>query len=156
MTPQELPADRVRTRREIIMAARAWIGTPYKHQGRGRSGLDCVGLMIEVGDAVGYHVDAPRAYSAMPQGWQLVYPCEKHLWKPEDQTKVIPGDIAVFTGWSNTEPQHFAIIGNSPHGVTLIHSFSKFDKVLEMPWNRVWEKKFFARYVIPGTEEAFV
>ena len=102
MRPEELPADRVRTRREIIMAARAWIGTPYKHQGRGRAGLDCVGLMIEVGDAVGYHVDAPPAYSASRRAGSWSILCEKHLWKPAARTKVIPGDLAVFTGWSPT------------------------------------------------------
>ena len=155
MRPEELPVDYVLRRREIVAAARAWIGTPYKHQGRGRKGLDCVGLLVEVANDMGHPVVAPTAYSSMPQGWQLTEPCDEQLWRPVRQNKLIPGDLAVFTGWSPNEPQHFAFIGDHPHGVTLIHSFSKFDKVVEQPWNRLWAQKFHGLYNLPGTEETY-
>ena len=156
MRPDQLPVDYVLRRRDIVQAARNWIGTPYRHQGRGRAGLDCVGLLVEVANDMGHPVDAPTAYSNQPQGWQLLVPCDAQLWKPARQDRIIPGDLAVFNGWSPNEPQHFAFIGHSPHGMTIIHSFSKFARVLEQPWNRLWEKKFHGLYNLPGTEEAYV
>jgi len=156
MRPDQLPVDYVLRRRDIVQAARNWIGTPYRHQGRGRAGLDCVGLLVEVANDMGHPVDAPTAYSNQPQGWQLLVPCDAQLWKPARQDRIIPGDLAVFNGWSPNEPQHFAFIGHSPHGMTIIHSFSKFARVLEQPWNRLWEKKFHGLYNLPGTEETYV
>jgi hypothetical protein len=39
--------------------------------------------------------------------------------------------------------------------LTVIHSFSKFGKVVEQSYNRVWVKKFHCLYVLPGTEETY-
>ena len=49
MRPEELPVDYVIKRREIVDAARNWVGVPYRHQGRTRNGIDCVGLLLEGG-----------------------------------------------------------------------------------------------------------
>lgn len=153
MTPETLPVDYVIKRRDIVKAARAWIGAPYKHQGRTRNGLDCVGLLVAVARDVGHPVNAPEAYSDTPQGWQLIKPCEEQLWRPARQNRLIPGDLAVFTGWHRNEPQHFAFIGNHENGMTIIHSFSKFGAVVEQPWSRFWNHNFKVLYVLPGTEE---
>ena len=41
------------TQRERIVAeARRWLGTPFRHQGRGAVGLDCAGLLYVVYNAV--------------------------------------------------------------------------------------------------------
>ena len=37
-----MPAD------DVIAAARSWVGVPYLHQGRSRSGVDCIGLVLEI------------------------------------------------------------------------------------------------------------
>ena len=153
MRPDQLPVNYVLRRRDIVAAARSWIGTPYRHQGRGRAGLDCVGLLVEVANDMRHPVDAPTAYSNQPQGWQLTKPCDDQLWKPKRQDKLIPGDLAVFTGWSPSEPQHFAFVGEGARGISIIHSFSKFDRVLEQPWNKFWTKNYWCLYNLPGTEE---
>jgi cell wall-associated NlpC family hydrolase len=154
MRPEELPVDYVVRRRDIIRVARDWVGAPYRHQGRGRRGIDCVGLLIEVAKGVGHPVDAPSAYSNMPQGHQLLVPCDAQLWKPKRQT-VIPGDLAVFWGWNRAEPQHFAFIAELGGRLTLIHSFSKYGKVVEHGWNKLWGRKFHCLYNLPGTEESY-
>ena len=152
MRPEDLPVDYVVKRRDIIAEARKWLGAPYRHQGRGRRGIDCVGLLVEVAKGVGHPVVAPTAYSNQPQGWQLLVPCDEQLWKPARQTPR-PGDLAVFWGWNQAEPQHFAFVGEIAGRLTMIHSFSKFDKVVEHGWNRFWDHKFHCLYVLPGTEE---
>jgi cell wall-associated NlpC family hydrolase len=35
-------------RADIVAAARGWIGVPWRHQGRSRAGVDCVGLIVVV------------------------------------------------------------------------------------------------------------
>jgi len=150
--PQDLPVDYVVKREDIIAEARKWIGTPYKHQGRGRKGIDCVGLLIEVAAGVGHPVVAPSAYSAMPKGHQLLDPCDQQLWKPLRQS-IRPGDLAVFWGWNAAEPQHFCFIGEIGGRPTVIHSFSKFGQVVEQSYNRLWVHKFACLYTLPGTEE---
>lgn len=154
MRPEDLPVDYTLKRRDIVAEARKWIGAPYRHQGRGRNGIDCVGLLIEVAKGLGHAVDAPHAYSTQPQGWQLLKPCDAQLWKPNDQTTLIPGDLAVFWGWNEAEPQHFAFIGDHGGAITIIHSFSKYHSVVEQSWNRLWAKKYHCKYVLPGTEGA--
>jgi len=41
------------TRPEIVAAARGWIGVPWRHQGRSRAGVDCVGLIVVVCQGLG-------------------------------------------------------------------------------------------------------
>ena len=41
------------TRAEIVTAARGWIGVPWRHQGRSRAGVDCVGLVVVVCQGLG-------------------------------------------------------------------------------------------------------
>jgi cell wall-associated NlpC family hydrolase len=154
MKPEELPVAYTVSRREIIRVAREWIGAPYRHQGRGKRGIDCVGLLIEVAAGVGHPVVAPHAYSTMPQGWQLLVPCDEQLWKPVRQAP-IPGDLVVFWGWHPAEPQHFAFVAEHAGRITIIHSFSKFAKVVEQGWNRHWTGKFHCLYNLPGTEEIY-
>lgn len=40
-----------------------WQGVPFHHQGRGRAGVDCVGLGVAVLAQQGVSVPAPRAYA---------------------------------------------------------------------------------------------
>jgi cell wall-associated NlpC family hydrolase len=153
MKIEDLPVPYTLRRRDIVTEARKWIGTPYLHQGRGRKGIDCVGLLIEVAAGMGHPVDAPSAYSSMPQGWQLLKPCDAQLWKPERQHALRIGDLAVFWGWNKAEPQHFAFIGENGSQLTIIHSFSKYKTVVEQSWNRLWSEKFHCLYNLPGTED---
>jgi cell wall-associated NlpC family hydrolase len=155
-TPETIPATRTIARREVVEAARELVGLPYRHQGHTRRGLDCIGLIIVVAQKFGFDTSIPRGYSAQPQGRQVLVGADRTLWKPEDQQRILPGDIAVFWGLSATEPQHFTIIGHGSTGLTVIHAYSKFMKVVEQGWNPIWQKRYHSRYVLPGTEEEYV
>ena len=53
----------------IIAEARRWIGTPYHHQGRLLGvGVDCVGLVVGVGLALGLPVFDRTDYARVEEG----------------------------------------------------------------------------------------
>ena len=151
---EDLPVSWTVKRRDIVAAARSFIGVPYRHQGRSVRGVDCSGLVLLVAAKLNIPMkDSPTAYSNQPTGAQLVAPCEEQCWRPDDQGSLVPGDLVVFWGPTPREPQHFAFIGDGVNGPTMIHSASKFDKVLEHGWNKFWREHYYARYWLAGTEE---
>ena len=86
---------------KVLTAARFWIGTPYRHQGRVRGvGCDCLGLVLGVWREVyGTLPEAIPAYSpdwAEPQGIEvLLQAATRHLTqKPVLQAS--PGALIVF------------------------------------------------------------
>lgn len=147
-------ANPVIRRQTIVETARAWIGTPYRHQGRhkGRA-IDCIGLIIGVGADLGVTIKAPTNYSESPSGEMLVREADQQFITPA-HTEMAPGDIAVLWGWSRNEPQHFAIVGNFGPRLTMIHAFSKRRQVVEHGFDDFWSKRFVRLYNFPGTEPA--
>lgn len=139
-------------RSEIVAAARDWIGTPYRHQGRTRAGVDCIGFVWAVAADLGYHVDIPNNYSSNPSGDQLIKGCERTLVRSE-RVQLIAGDIAILWGYTRGLPQHFAIMGSHGPRLTMIHAWSKHAKVVEHGWDEFWAKRLVAIYELPGTVE---
>ena len=41
------------TRADVMTEAESWRGTPFQHQGRSEHGVDCAGLVVMVGRALG-------------------------------------------------------------------------------------------------------
>lgn len=104
----------------IEAAARAWIGTPFKHQGRvsgENGGVDCAGVIIGVANElklIGQFRDT-KNYSRIPTGdmeRQLVKHLDRVSWNERQ-----PGDI-VHIAYAKT-PQHVGILTAKD---TIIHS----------------------------------
>ena len=157
MRPEDLPVDYVLKRRDIVAEARKWVGVPYRHQGRGARGIDCVGLLIEVANGVGHPGGRAERLQHHAAGLAAARArATTQLWKPARQDRLIPGDLAVFWGWNRPSRSISPSSASTPGGMTIIHSFSKFDKVVEQSWNRLWAKKFHCLYNLPGTEESLL
>lgn len=132
---------------DIIAAARACIGTPFRHQGRipGLS-LDCAGLMVAIADRLGLdYVDVPD-YGRHPAGALLestldAQPCLDRVPGIADHQ---PGDLLLmsFTG----EPQHLAITT----GETIIHSYQSVGQVCEHRLSEVWAARIVRVYRFRG------
>lgn len=125
----------------IIAAARAAIGTPFRHQGRiaGRS-LDCAGLAVHVAREIGAdHFDIP-AYGRSPSNGMLqaaldAQPCLRVV--PDRQ----PGDLLLmrFAG----EPQHLAFLTADD---TIVHTYANAGKVCEHRLAAVWAARIVRVY----------
>lgn len=114
---------------DIVKYARSWIGTPWRHQGRNRAGIDCAGLLIVTAkhfelpyeDMTGYRRDPGRAFQEKIEAHTL-----SHLHP-------IHGGIAIFSDTS--QPCHTGILAVENGRITVIHSEAS-------PQRRVHEEGF--------------
>ena len=56
------------TRDEIVTEAKTWMGVRWRHIGRDRSGLDCIGLLIVVARHFGQDIADRTDYRRTPDG----------------------------------------------------------------------------------------
>lgn len=127
----------------IVTEARQWLGTPFKHQGRARSGCDCIGLIWGVAESLGItpdHIPEDyKGYKRTPEGGKLKAGLNQYMDKVRI-SQIEPGDVLLmsFTG----EPQHLAIYT----GPTIIHAYSVVKKVTEHSMNDKWKRRICGAY----------
>lgn len=118
------------TRQDIVMEARRWIGTRYRHQGRTRGvGVDCIGLVGGVAVSLGL----PGAgewltdrglhnYARTPNPTTLLAGCLRYM----DQVPAADvGDVLLFS--VENYPRHFALVSevkSSGEATKVIHAYA--------------------------------
>lgn len=112
----------------IVDEARAWIKTPYRHQGRVKGvGVDCAGLPICVArnlGLVGYEFDV-SGYGRVPDGASLVAACDKWMTRID-----LPelGSVIVVRFRPEWHAQHLGILADYKHGgFSMIHALGTAD-----------------------------
>lgn len=113
----------------VIEQARTWLGVPFRHQGRTRHGVDCVGLVLCVYADVGIELPDNPVYERETSDQRLEQLAGKYF-----RTAPIPerGDILQYRVQGFPTP-HVAIYT----GETIIHAFYKHQRVIEqVPWRR--------------------
>ena len=129
---------------DVIGEARAWLGTPFHHQGRARGvGVDCLGLVIGVMRALGLTAldfDV-TGYGREPLNGLLRQGLEQHLLAGINE----PGAVALVR-WFR-EPQHVGIL--TADG-TLLHSYSAAGGCVEHRYSESWRQRTIAYYRLPG------
>lgn len=105
-----LVAEKVVDPEKFLKTAQSYLGTPFHHQGRGRHGLDCLGLVTSSLARQGVKVkNEPTGYGQQPFGDLLVRSIEQSgLVARIDFEERRPGDLLVFR--IRTEPQHMGIV----------------------------------------------
>lgn len=106
----------------FVAAARTFVGTRWRHRGRNRRGIDCVGLLVLSAKATGFPFEDASHYGRDPWEDRLRSELKKRLGEPVgDASAAIPGDIALIV-WFAGQPSHVGIIGDGRNGeITLIH-----------------------------------
>lgn len=144
------------TREDAVAEARAWLGTPFQHQGCLKGvACDCIGLVKGVGLTLGlvdYDPASPQAqafasYSMMPDSKRMRQGLAMWLL-PIPVADVLPADI-LFMAWTR-EPQHVAL--RTDHGI--IHSYSSVGKVVEHAFDESWQRRVVAAYRYPVFKDA--
>lgn len=123
----------------LYEAARAYLGTPFRHQGRSRSGLDCVGLVVLSLADIGHAVADVTTYGPNPHHGLL----EQHLvetFGPSiGRSDLQPGDIVSIAFVRAT--RHVAIVGDYPGGgLSLIHTDQMVGRVTEHRLDSRWHR----------------
>lgn len=124
---------------QFITAAREWVGTPFKHQGRHKGvGVDCIGVVYCTGRDMGIVDPAVMVpYARSPDGELLPDILDTNMQRVH---KLQPGDVLLFK--FITEPQHVAVYT----GRNIIHAYAKIGKCIEHRYDKFWSRRLVDAY----------
>jgi NlpC/P60 family putative phage cell wall peptidase len=122
---------------DVVAEARRWIGTPYQHQARCHgAGVDCAGLIIEVGRALGLLDVDYHDYGQIPHQGMLRRICDTHLLRIDD---VEPGCILLM-GFviGPSQEQHLGIYTDTG---TIVHAYAHAGACVEHRYSSAWRSR---------------
>lgn len=117
---------------DIIRVANEFVGVPYRHQGRNKMGLDCAGLIIVVGDRLGFmKEDGPRGYPRRPDTKKFTAAMLDAGLKQRSDPREHGDILRINTqGW----PVHLGIYEKDARGREwLIHAYQPHKRVTRDP-----------------------
>ncbi len=137
------------TRADIVKAARAWEGTPFRHQGRGPNYLDCAGLLVVVAAQVGIHTENPKGYKRLPDGVTVNTIMSRNL-KRIRNTDIQPGDVVQLE--DRQYVCHMGIVTDLNGELGLIHAYGKVGvmKVVEHTLDDEWRSRITGAFSFKG------
>lgn len=134
-------------KRRIVVAARACLGTPFRHQGRAPGvGLDCAGLAVVALQSAGVEVRDYRGYGRIPNDGRLRRAIDEQPGLesvPVDKAE--PGDVLLlrFAG----VPAHIGIL--TAPGI-MIHAYEQIGRVVEHRIDEAWRGQIVAAWSVRG------
>lgn len=131
----------------IVAQARQWLGVTWRHQGRTRTGVDCIGLVIKVAHELQLSQFDIANYSAKATDETLRDGCRQHLVEIPLAT-MQPGDVVVmrFSG-----QRHIGFLGDYCFGgLSVIHSCALHPrKVIEARLDATWRGRIMGAFRFP-------
>jgi NlpC/P60 family putative phage cell wall peptidase len=129
---------------EIVGAARAWLGTPYRHQASTLgAGCDCLGLLRGVWRALyGAEAVEVRPYRADGRGADLLAGAERWLVRADEPAA---GRVVLFRLGRQTAPRHCAIMVSETR---FIHAQERLG-VVEANMTDGWRRRAAAIFEFP-------
>ena len=113
---------------DVVRVARTFAGVRYRHQGRSRDGLDCVGLPICVRAELGLPGMDFSGYAKVALDSQMLDLCRAHLVEVQ-RTDLQLGDLLVQT---DGIVRHMAIVADCVYGgFSIIHAWLPNRRVVE-------------------------
>lgn len=114
----------------IATAARAYVGVPYRHLGRDRRGLDCVGLVLAAHQDCGLLAGVDHlGYGRRPRGHTLQALVGLY-GRRVPVAEACVADVLVFAG-SERLPCHLALVSESQPRIQIVHAWAEFRRVAE-------------------------
>lgn len=138
---------------EVVRAARAWIGTPYRHQASCRgAGADCLGLVRGVWREVrGEEPEAVPAYSfdwAEACGQERLWRAALRHFVPVSSEDEAPGHLLLFRMREGAVAKHLGLQAGCGAEASFIHAYSGHG-VVESPLSAPWRRRIVARFAFP-------
>jgi NlpC/P60 family putative phage cell wall peptidase len=141
-------------RTRIIAEARAFIGTPYRHQASLKGvGCDCLGLVRGVWRAI--HGAEPETTPAYTRDWAeargneaLADAARRHLDQLNDPQTFTPGDVLLFR-YRDRYPAKHAAIATARDTMVHAHDGAAVAEVDIAPW---WRRRLAFAFRFPGAD----
>ena len=138
---------------KVAVAARGWIGTPYRHQASRRgAGTDCLGLLRGVWREVrGTEPEAVPAYSkdwSEPTRDEALWRAARRHLIPKPVDDAASGDVLLFRMRAGAVAKHLGIQGHVGGAASFIHAYSGH-AVVESPLSGPWRRRIVARFTFP-------
>lgn len=139
------------TRSAIVIEARSWIGTRYRHQASVKGvGCDCLGLIRGVWrNLIGEEPEPMRAYApdwAEATGEETLADAGFRHLVPIAVANVAAGDVLMFRWRAGFVAKHAAIVSDD---VRMIHAHdgASVCEVALAPW---WRRRIAYAFAFPG------
>lgn len=130
---------------DVISEARRWLGTSYMHQGRNRSGVDCIGLVIVVARHLNL-IDAkfrePLNYHRLPAHGLLQAEVSRHC---EQISEPVAGCILLMRWKRSDDCSHCGIYT----GENIIHAYERVGRVVEHGFRAPWPRRLVSSWKLP-------
>lgn len=107
---------------DLVAAARAYLGTQFRHQGR-RSGLDCLGLVAVAHRDAGFRVVDRTDYGRLPDLGRMKAALDGQLVRLKRATPLAAGMVALFE--ERLRPAHYPVwlhLGLMTEAQSVIHA----------------------------------
>lgn len=142
------------SRRDVVVIARSWIGTPYHHQASRRGvGADCLGLVRGIFRAIhGREAEQVPGYSA---DWgeasgreTLLEAAHRHLLvrATSDAENTEAGDVVVFRMRRGAVAKHVGVMTSNS---TMVHAAERIG-VVEVGFGLAWRRRAAGIFSFPG------
>ncbi len=132
-------------REKIVEEARKYLGVRFRHQGRNVAGIDCAGLILNVGNDLGLIHYQETGYARRPNSYAMLNSLNQNLQIVEGEPQA--GDIMLFSYVGR--PQHLGI--RTDRG--MIHAFANARKVVEHELDATWRERIVSVYKFPGVND---
>ncbi len=138
---------------QVVLEARRWIGTPYRHQSSTiGAGTDCLGLLRGIWRAlVGPEPEDVPAYTpdwSEPSGREDMMAAAGRWLVPVKKENAACGDILIFRMRKSSVAKHIGIAASRDALPTFIHAYTGHT-VVETPLSVPWASRVVARYKFP-------
>lgn len=134
------------TAQQLVDGARSWIGVPFRHQGRSRLGVDCVGLplcvMGELGILPEGYADKPL-YGRQPNSRDQLDVVERFCTRLESPEN----GCLVMIIWPKVKwPSHVALLD----GGHMIQAYEQSGRVVKHRYGQPWLRMTHSVWRLPG------
>lgn len=135
------------TREAIVEEARTYLGTKWRHQGRSRTGIDCVGLVVKIAHKFEVTDFDMTNYGRQATSFNFLKVFQEHA--DEISIKdVLDGDIIVFADGNN--PCHAGLASTRYDTRYFIHASAARRVVMEERYDEEWRRKSVAFFRYRG------